>query len=288
MNTFIERSYTALFDDYDLLRNRIYNETLEEFISLIHNAITIENLPLTVPEDYVLRVLLRDGKIAVYNEMWLHCAAAGTLTLYGKPTKWVLRGENNAAFNVQAGDVAIIKANDAESSMYQYLETMSGLIASAKVAMIQNIKASQRAKLLSCDTKEESKSLERALEKIDRGETAIVFRSGMQQAFQVEEIRIEYLADRYSQIAKELRDEVLTRVGILSANTNKRERVQSAEVYASVGEAYDSIKVLIDTFNRDAEKYGIEARMVINAAIQDLYLNEDNIAGIKENEKDEE
>lgn len=288
MNTFIERSYTALFDDYDLLRNRIYNETLEEFISLIHNAITIENLPLTVPEDYVLRVLLRDGKIAVYNEMWLHCAAAGTLTLYGKPTKWVLRGENNAAFNVQAGDVAIIKANDAEASMYQYLETMSGLIASAKVAMIQNIKASQRAKLLSCDTKEESKSLERALEKIDRGETAVVFRTGMQQAFQAEEIRIEYLADRYSQIAKELRDEVLTRVGILSANTNKRERVQSAEVYASVGEAYDSIKVLIDTFNRDAEKYGIGARMVINAAIQDLYLNEDNIAGIKENEKDEE
>lgn len=287
MINYLERSLSAMFEDYDILRNRIYNETLEEFVILLHNAIKIENKPDGVPEEYILRVLFQDGRIAVYNGMWLHAAATGRVTLYGKSTQYNLRGDNGTSFLVNAAEIALIKSNAYESSIYQYLETSSAMIASAKVAMIQNIKASQRAKLLIADSPETSKSIKRVVDEIDKGKPVVIFKETLSGNLQTEDMAITYQAEKYSEIAKEIRDEVLTRLGILSANTNKRERVQSAEVYASVGEAYDSINVIIDTFNRDAERQQIPTRLKLNASIQDLYLDDNSM--VKEDEtKDEE
>ena len=64
-------------------------------------------------------------------------------------------------------------------------------------------------------------------------------------------------------------------MGILTANTDKRERVQSAEVNAKLGEASDYIYLLIDNFNRQATSYGLPFRAVYNGSMEEIYEDGD-------------
>ena len=67
-------------------------------------------------------------------------------------------------------------------------------------------------------------------------------------------------------------------VGIPNANTDKKERVQSAEVNANLGQASDYIYLLIDTFNKQADTYGLPFEMKFNGSMEEIYLNNENTA----------
>ena len=64
-------------------------------------------------------------------------------------------------------------------------------------------------------------------------------------------------------------------IGVLTANTDKKERVQSAEVNANLGQASDYIYLLIDTFNKQCDTYGLDFQMVYNGSMEEIYLNND-------------
>ena len=75
---------------------------------------------------------------------------------------------------------------------------------------------------------------------------------------------------------KEYRNEFLSRLGIMTANTMKRERVQTAEVNAGMGEAVDLIYTVIDFWNKQAESYGLEKyKMTYNGVSEEYYEPED-------------
>ena len=54
-------------------------------------------------------------------------------------------------------------------------------------------------------------------------------------------IGTEFLVDKFEEVRDTERDTLLNKLGILTANTDKRERVQSAEVNATIGQATDYI-----------------------------------------------
>jgi hypothetical protein len=68
-----------------------------------------------------------------------------------------------------------------------------------------------------------------------------------------------------------IRDRLLNKLGIMSANINKRERVQVGEVNATVGQCVDYIYLWIDTFNAQMKDYGLPYRMELNGALEELY-----------------
>ena len=72
----------------------------------------------------------------------------------------------------------------------------------------------------------------------------------------------------------------------MTANTAKRERVQSAEVEASVGEVVDSLYIPIDNFNAQCDQYGLPFKMAINSVVEDYYrLDGGESPANKENEE---
>ena len=88
------------------------------------------------------------------------------------------------------------------------------------------------------------------------------------------DIGVNYLVDKFSEARDTERDVLLTKLGILTANTDKKERVQSAEVNASLGQASDYIYLLIDTFNKQCESYGIPYKMLFNGSMEEIYLKD--------------
>ena len=76
----------------------------------------------------------------------------------------------------------------------------------------------------------------------------------------------QYLIDKLQEARQRVINETLARLGVASANTEKRERVQSTEVNASLGYAVDSVAVEVDTFNYDAEQGGLDIRMKTNTS----------------------
>ena len=59
----------------------------------------------------------------------------------------------------------------------------------------------------------------------------------------------------------------------MSANINKRERVQVGEVNATVGQCEDYIYLMIDTFNKQMDTYGLPFKMRLNGSLESLYDN---------------
>ncbi len=78
-----------------------------------------------------------------------------------------------------------------------------------------------------------------------------------------------YLVDQLMQARKEIFNETLSTLGVATANTDKRERVQNSEISASFGYAYACIDTLIDTFNHDAKNGGLSIRLSGNTALLD-------------------
>ena len=67
------------------------------------------------------------------------------------------------------------------------------------------------------------------------------------------------------------RDKLLNKLGIMSANINKRERVQVGEVNATVGQCSDYIYMLVDCFNKQMDTYGLPFKMELNGSLEELY-----------------
>ena len=60
----------------------------------------------------------------------------------------------------------------------------------------------------------------------------------------------------------------------MSANIDKKERVQVGEVNTTINQATDYIYLLIDTFNKQCESYDLPFKMSCNGSIEELYLKD--------------
>ena len=87
-------------------------------------------------------------------------------------------------------------------------------------------------------------------------------------------LQVQFLADKFNVLKGEFKNELLTKLGIMNANTDKRERVQVGEVNATLGQCLDYLYLLIDTFNKQCETYEIPYKMIINSSIEELYVDE--------------
>jgi hypothetical protein len=97
---------------------------------------------------------------------------------------------------------------------------------------------------------------------------------------------VPFLVDRYRAYYTEIRDEILVEAGILCANRDKRERVQSAEVSAGATECFDYLGRLVDQFNRDAAALGWS--MEYNTTLDEFMTDGVDVGGITADTADNE
>ncbi|MBQ1997060.1 MAG: hypothetical protein II238_01280 [Alphaproteobacteria bacterium] len=277
MSREIKKLPTPVSDEYEysVLRAKLRDIEYDEFIDLICNAVYIDGLPADVPQSFVIRKLIEHGRIGVYNNMWLPASVAGRPNLYGISKEWFLVGENGKTFTISDDRInAVIRLRPSARPLKEWLYEESDNLAYIKMTIRANLIACQNTEVYECGNKATADEMKTVFQKRALGMPAIFSRKeGMADNTKNLGSKTEFIADRLTQLYVENKNRVKERLGILTANSEKRERVQSLEITASVGEIVDSIYTFIDTFNEDAKFYGIPQRMRLNGTIEDLYAN---------------
>lgn len=247
------------------------NDYIARFFSLFHNSIKLKGIDGT-PKRYFLQVLLEHGAIA-YDKitgLWLRFNPIG-IDIYGLPTRYNLIGYNGFIVTRNAEDVVIIRANDLSYGWLGYFKDQSEKLVNFDTAINQNLEAIRTMTIAEVDGQENLLSLVNLAETRRVGGTVVYANKHAMAGAKltVQSTGAEFLCDKLQQARLNVFNETLATIGIASANTTKRERVQTIEVNASMGYGKDCLSTMIDTINYDAEFGGLPLRAERNTSIDD-------------------
>ena len=144
-------------------------------------------------------------------------------------------------------------------------------IGETDVAIRQNLVASQAPWFAVVKDKNIINSVKQAMERKIEGAPAIVVSSDLGEAMKGVSFETPYIVDKLDQHRDALRDRLMNKVGIMSANVNKKERVQVGEVNAMLGQCLDFIGTLVDNVNQQFAAYNIPYELYNNTSTSELY-----------------
>ena len=257
----------------------------EEYFNLLMNAVKVvsaqdgEKLTYEV-ETFLKRGLFENGAMGYdkITKQWYFVYGQG-LNEYGNPTSLTLVTANGktivrpASYEDETDGAYKVDALPVNMSMAQLIKECTDFMTNCDIAMRQNLEACKTPYIVVCKNEDLRLSFDQALQQKILGQACIVVSEDLGDGLKAVDIGVTYLVDKFSEARDTERDTLLTKLGILTANTDKKERVQSAEVNASLGQASDYIYMLIDTFNKQCEVYGIPFEMQFNGSMEEIYLS---------------
>lgn len=259
----------------------------DEYFNLLLNAVKIERVDgFALPyaeEVFVKRALFGMGACG-YDKIaghWYYVYGEG-LDELGNPTKLVLMTANGMSYTrpacyTDAPDGAyMIKALPQDGvTIGAIIKEATDFMTHCDIAMRQNLEACKTPYIVVCRNEDLRLSYLQALQQKQEGQAVVIVSEELGDGLKAVDIGVEYLVDKFAMTRDRERDTLLTKLGILTANDDKRERVQSAEINATLGQASDYIYLLIDTFNKQAETYGLPFVMSFNGSMEEIYINDD-------------
>lgn len=276
-----------------------FDKYYKEFIDLIMNSVKIKNLSFA-EENFVKTQLFGTGYVGFYdlmNKFYL-CIPTAARVQSGrfwkraqfKDDENVSLGTHWLSYDKTSGgdDWRVYIATPSLNVLFREAEQAALDLAKCDVGIMQNIVATGTPAFWTTDDDNFILSVRAAVQSTRAGEPDIIVKKPM--GISVGEItnKTPFVADKIQEQKKIIRNEFLTRIGILTANSSKRERVQTLEIEAGVGESIDLIYSIIDYWNKQNETYGLPYEMEFNGTSEAYYApTDDEIEEkeVKENER---
>lgn len=224
-------------------------------------ALTIHGAPESWDMEYFMLHLLLDGKICITDTtigvVPLMCGTTG-YNIYNRPTTCVIANPVLGNFERTIGDdCALIHLKNDYLGIQNLIDLYSYFLSAADSSIAVNLMNSKVSFIGECTTKSQLLAIKKMYDKISEGEPAVFVGDGIKSNFTYLNPSNTFIADKIVEIRKEFRDEFLALMGIANANTNKKERLISAEVNASNTETdynvyhwLQNIQSGLDTANR--------------------------------------
>lgn len=267
--------------------NGVYSR-FEEYFNLLMNAVKVVSAQGEASinyeeETFLKRGLFENGSMGYdkITKKWYYVYGLG-LNDDGDPTELCFVTANGKTFTRPAyydnkDDGAYkVDALPINMSMSQMIKATTDFMINCEMAMTQNLEACKTPYIVVCKNENLRLSFETALQQKQTGQAVIVVNEDLGDGLKAVDIGVSYLVDRFAEARDTERDTLLTKLGILTANTDKKERVQSAEVNATIGQASDYIYMIIDNFNKQCDSYGLPYKMVFNGSMEEIYLNDND------------
>lgn len=260
-----------------------------EFRNLLMNSVKISNVDFTTErliKDNLLRGQVGYDHVA---KKWAQVAGLGPLNDNGNPTflQFCFRNgmtyQRKATYEPSETGAYLIYATPFDFSFDSMIRHTTDFMDNTDLAIAQNIDACKTPFVVSVKDKDLRLSLMHAIQQKEVGKPAIMVDETFGDGIKVVNFNAEFIADKFMMLREEERNKLLNKLGIMSANTDKRERVQVGEVNSTLAQCTDYLYLLIDTFNRQMKDYGLNFEMTPNNATTELYFDND----IGENEETE-
>jgi hypothetical protein len=265
-----------------------YNH-FDEYYSLLLNAIKItkkdDSLIVKSVENFIKKIITTDGIVGYdgVSNKWRKVILSGTLNDLDLEKSATFLIQNNGRYmkslTYEESDGTkyyVIPSTENRLSFYELIKATTDFMYLCDEAINQNIESSKRAKIVVCRDENTRLSLQHAIVQNQSGQAVVMVSEGLADGLKGIDIDVNLFAGNLVEIRDQARDNLFNKLGILTANTNKRERVQATEVNATAGVASDYIYMLIDCFNSYCKTYGIDAKMNYNGSMEEMYLNKKN------------
>lgn len=254
--------------------------TSAEYFNLLANAVAIEGLDYKKAR-YVIKLLIDEGAVGydAITDRFYKVSGFGVdeegdpirahfYAFSGKGFTRTLSYEpkEDGAFYIRALPYGEITFNE-------IVQRSGDFIGLCDTALIQNLKACMTPYIVAVKDKDTLLSVRQALQQKQDGQAVLIVSEGLSDALQATKIGVEFLADRFVELREGERDRLLKKLGIVTDIT-KGERVQTSEVNANVCQASDYIYMMIDTFNKQCEQFGLPFKMKANGTFEELYVDE--------------
>lgn len=261
----------------------------DEYFNLLLNSVKIvvksTGEGVNYATEHYIKQGLFDGGAMGYDKVakkWASCYGEG-LNEEGNPTQLIFVTANGKTWTREAyyenkkDGAYLIKALPTTTmTMSSLIKETTDFMTNCDVAMRQNLEACKTPYIVVCKDEDLRLSFEQAIQQKQNGQAVVVVSEQLGDGLKAIDIGVTYLVDKFSEARDQERDTLLNKLGIMTANINKRERVQSAEVNATIGQATDYIYLLIDTFNKQCETYGLDYEMKLNGSLEEIYLNDND------------
>lgn len=294
--------YRALIDFYE----RIYRIRFE---NLACGLVEYDGLLPGVSSSFLTRLFIENGRVAKLRN---HGAADGyyigtgtELTRYLRPQSMTLMGANGVYIGTfpafddvgNALDVVELRANEFCEPLINDINKTARMMAEIDAAIMTNISNCSASDILAVASEMEKKAINDAVRKRNVGAPAVAIikppKKDVTQdidntiATVIKGNATAYIADKLFDLQGAFETEQLKRLGVLSSNDYKRERVQSAEVTASASAVLDWAYIMIDTINNDAKLAGDETRARFNGTVEQFITpaGGENMPAEKESEE---
>lgn len=248
------------------------DEYVKQLENIAINSIEIDGLPADTPASYLIRGLLERGAVgyiadapeAVRGWYWVNPVEymaphsdeptrADFVTSWGRSVgQYPL-----APFSDAYPRGCIVRANPRMYPIIGDIIRTANMCASIDAAIIANVKASSTAPIIKGE-EETVNAIKKALKEREVFSPHIIVSETVGEALtEAVNIGAPYIADKLNDLYGARWSAQLRRLGIASQSEYKRERVQTAEVNAGIGEVIDWVYTLIDTANEDCKRHGI-------------------------------
>ena len=253
----------------------------EEYKALLMNAVKISLLPAHI-ERFVKSCMIENNQVGFdsITHRWAIAFGEG-VNEYWLPTTITFFFPNNkksyqrpAFYKPAANGAYLIHALPTGTSFYEIISAATNEMRECDISIRQNLKATRTPFVAVVKDENTRLSLLSAIEQKEEGKPAVVTSTDIAEGLKGIVFDTPYIVDKVEQYRTIIRDRLLNKLGIMSANINKRERVQVGEVNATVGQCVDYIYLWIDTFNAQMEDYGLPYRMDLNGALEELYTED--------------
>lgn len=260
----------------------------DEYFNLLLNSVQIKvkstGKGLDYATEHYVKYGLFDGGAMGYDKVakkWAICYGEG-LNEQGNPTSLIFvtangkRWTRDAYYEDKEDGAYLVKAlPNATMTMSSLIKETTDFMTNCDVAMRQNLEACKTPFIVVCKDEDLRLSIEQAIQQKQQGQAVLVVSEQLGDGLKSIDIGVNYLCDKFKEIRDEERNTLLNKIGIMTNSIEKRERVQSAEVNATIGQATDYIYLLIDTFNKQCETYGLDFEMVLNGSLEEIYVDAD-------------
>lgn len=260
----------------------IRDQIKSELFNLFAHSLKIKNVS-PIESQFIIKHLFSDNKV-VYDkptETWYALAGSTEDNKYGKPTKLDLvsgdgktKCKRKASYEPDELGTYLIEFSPFSENWEEYTHTIATELADIKIAVIQNAKAMKAPTVFAVPSKEIANNIATACEEKEDGSPVVIVDETLAPYMRGVETKVQYVGDKLLFMYDEIRSKYLTRIGFLTRVNNTMQRIQSAQVYAVVGEAHDSIHSYIDWWNDQMEQFGLDFSMELNGALDEVYTNQ--------------
>ena len=218
-----------------------------EYKNLLINAVSIKGLKFN-EERFVKSCLIENGAVGFdrLTDKWANVYGEGINDL-GNPETLTFVFPNRSTYQRRAyyepdemGAYMIIALPNTFALATMIRDTVE-VEAMCDKAIRQNLKACQTPYIVVVKDEDTRLSVLQAIQEKEEGDPVVIVSADISEGLKGVQTETPYMVDKFVTYRDQERDRLLNKLGIMSANINKRERVQVGEVNATVGQCMDYI-----------------------------------------------